>query len=292
MPKLLLSANGLVTLSLWGIPDSGYFSPDAMANALAVMTRLEILRLRFRSPRSRPDPASRPLPSPTRFVLPALTEFMFSGVYEYLEDLLAPIDTPRLDSFRIIFFMDLDFDVPQLHRLIDHATVFKTCDHAEVFISHDSIRLNLFSKTGAVDHRRLLELQINCRELDYQLSSLAQVCSHSFPLMSALEELQIRENNYLSSLHREDDIEDTQWVELLDPFTALENLYLTDEIARRVCGALEGLSAKRATEVLPTLRNLFVRGSQSFEHIQEAIKPFVIARGPSGHPIVVDRWKD
>jgi hypothetical protein len=96
MPKLLLSANGLVTLSLWDIPDSGYISPDAMATALTVMTRLESLDLQFRSPRSRPDPASRPLPPPTRFVLPALTELTFKGVYEYLEDLLARIDAPLL----------------------------------------------------------------------------------------------------------------------------------------------------------------------------------------------------
>ena len=74
IPKLLLSANGLVKLYLWDIPDSGYFSPDAMATALTVMTRLESLHLRFRSPRSRPDPESRPLPPPTRFVLPALTK--------------------------------------------------------------------------------------------------------------------------------------------------------------------------------------------------------------------------
>jgi len=116
MPKLLLSANSLVTLYLL---DSGYISPDAMATALTVMTRLEFLHLGFLSPRSRPDPTSRPLPPSTHFVLPALTQFLFKGVYEYLEDLLARIDAPTSTSF----FMDLDFDVPQLHRLIDHGGV-------------------------------------------------------------------------------------------------------------------------------------------------------------------------
>src|SRR5712671_46862 len=43
IPKLLLSANDLVTLSLWDIPNFGYISPDAMATALTVMTRLESL---------------------------------------------------------------------------------------------------------------------------------------------------------------------------------------------------------------------------------------------------------
>jgi len=258
MLKLLLSANGLVTLTLLDIPDSGYISPDVMATALTVMTRLETLHLLFRSPRFRPGAASRPLPPPTRFVLPALAELVFGGVYEYLEDLLARIDAPLLDYLRVIFFMDLNFDVPQLHRLIGHAEVFKAFDHVEVLISSRSIQLRLCPKTEAVDsdHRRhRLVLKINCGELEWQLSSLAQVCSSTFPLISALEELKIREFDFLSS-HWKDDMEDTQWVELLVPFTGLKNLYLTDGIARRVCGALQKLSGEMetASEVLPDLR--------------------------------------
>src|SRR5882672_2769783 len=86
LPKLLLSAQGLVKLLL-EIPDSGYFSPEAMATALTVMTRLESLEIRFSDPQSFPDPASQ-LPPLTRFVLPALTQLEFNGDYEYLEDLL------------------------------------------------------------------------------------------------------------------------------------------------------------------------------------------------------------
>jgi len=108
IPKLLLSANGLLTLDLWNVPGSAYFSPDAIATALTVMTRLESFGLSFHSPRPRPDPASRPLHPLTRFVLPALTRLRFKGVYEYLEDLLARIDAPLIYDLRITFFMDLE----------------------------------------------------------------------------------------------------------------------------------------------------------------------------------------
>jgi len=253
-----------------------------------VMTRLETLHLQFYSPRPRPDPATRPLPPHTRFILPALTELMFEGVYEYLEDLLARIDVPLLYDLLVTFFMDLNFDVPQLHRLIGRAEEFKTFDHAVVFISDHAIQLNLYPKTGLLDHR-VLKLQINCRELDWQLSSLAQVCGSSFSLISTLEELEIREG-YLSSSHWKDDMENAQWLELLDPFTALNSLYLTDGVAQRVCVALEGLSRERATEVLPALRNLFVRGSSSLQPVQEATMAFVAARQLSGHPVAIDCW--
>src|SRR5712672_578331 len=287
IPKLLLSANGLVILSLDGIPDSGYISPDVMATALTAMTRLETLDLRFRSPRSRPDPASRPLPPPTPFVLPALVELKFEGVHEYLEDLLAPINAPLLHYLYIVFFMDLNSDLPQLHRLVDHAKEFKTYDHAELLISDLSIQLSLYPKTGLVDHHWLKLITIKCRVLEGQFSSLARVCSPSFPPISTLEELEIRED---ASSHWKGDTENAQWLELLDPFTALKNLYLTHGVAQRVCGALQELSGERATEVLPVLRNLFVRRS-SLPPVQEAVVSFVAARQLSDHPIVVDRWK-
>jgi len=290
MPKLLLSANDLVTLCLDDIPDSGYISPDAMATALTVMTRLEYLRLEFRSPRSRPDPATRHLPPPTRFSLPALTGLTFEGVYEYLEGLLARIDAPLLHRLYIVFFMDLDFDVPQLHRLIGHAEEFKAFDRAEVSIFDSSILLLPHSK---FDHHKL-ELRIKCRELDYQLSSLAQVCSSSFPFISSLEELEIKED-HLSSSHWKDDTENAQWLELLEPFTALKNLYLTDKIARRVCDALQERSGERAT---PALQNLFISPGYLLGGSRKAIKIFVGARRLSGHPVSVHRgsrsegWED
>ena len=45
LPKLLLSATHLVRLTLWNIPHSGYFSPEAMVTCLSVLTRLEKLRI-------------------------------------------------------------------------------------------------------------------------------------------------------------------------------------------------------------------------------------------------------
>ncbi|KAH9957188.1 hypothetical protein BC827DRAFT_1157363 [Russula dissimulans] len=288
IPKLLLSAHGLVRLTLLDIPDSGYFSPDAMATALTAMTRLETLHLLFRFPRSLPNPASRPLPPSTRSVLPALTKLTFKGAYEYLEVLLARIDAPRLYELDIMFFMALDFDIPRLHRLIGHAEEFKTFHRATVWIYDRDIQLVLYPNTVEVGDGRRLNLEIECRESDHQFLSLCQVCSFFFPLISALEELKIRGK---SLSHWKDDVRDAQWLELLHPFTALKNLYLTDGIAQHFCSALQAISGKRTTEVLPALRNIFVQGS-SLEPVQEAIRTFVAARRLSRHPVVVNHWQD
>ncbi|KAI9462656.1 hypothetical protein F5148DRAFT_215906 [Russula earlei] len=127
IPKLLLSSKQLVALDLWFIPNSGYISPQDLVTALSVLSRLKYLHLGFRSPRY---PASRPRPPLTRSVLPALIELTFKGVHEYLEDLVAQIEAPRLRTLEIIFFMDIDFVLPQLHRLINQVELFNSCDRA------------------------------------------------------------------------------------------------------------------------------------------------------------------
>ena len=100
------------------------------------------------------------------------------------------------------------------------------------------------------------------------------------------------ESKYLLQSHWKGDMDDTRWVELLDLFTAVKHLYLTDAIARRVCDALRDPSRERVAEVLPSLRNVFVDGSRSsFEHIEEAMRPFVAARQLSGHPLTISHWR-
>jgi hypothetical protein len=100
LPVLLLSTIDLVTLNLLNIPQTGYISPEAMVAALATLIRLEDLEIKFQSPASRPDQIH--LPPVTRTVLPALTDFYFNGVREYLEDFVARISAPRLDTNRDI----------------------------------------------------------------------------------------------------------------------------------------------------------------------------------------------
>jgi hypothetical protein len=95
LPNLLLSASCIVHLGLSRIPDSAYISPEAMVTCLSAMTRLLTLDITFESPPSRPNPRPH---FQARALLPTLVAFWFKGANEYLEDLLARIDAPLLDS--------------------------------------------------------------------------------------------------------------------------------------------------------------------------------------------------
>ncbi|KAI9454619.1 hypothetical protein F5148DRAFT_1288589 [Russula earlei] len=95
---------------------------------------------RPRNPSQIFNQSKRPPPPFTRSVLPALTRVVFKGVHEYLEDVLAQIDAPLLEYLVIVFFMDLDFVLPQLHRLISHAKSFQACNRAIVRTSDSAVK--------------------------------------------------------------------------------------------------------------------------------------------------------
>ena len=292
LPKLLLSATHLVSLMLYNIPHSGYISPEVMVTCLSVLTGLEILIIQFESPRSCPER----LPEwksrrPPRTLLPNLGEFLFKGVVEYLEDLVARIDAPLLFNVDISFFHQLILDTPRLTELcqfMNRIPELKTHHKADLRFSNESAYVQLESQEETVC------LEMSCRHSDWQLSFLTQICSlpSSRGLISqaAVEHLHILEECYLPPRWY-DDIEGSQWIELLRPFTAVKTLNISRDFTPCFVPTLQELVGERATEVLPALETFFLEETPSSGPVQEAIEKFVAARQLAGHPIAVSRWE-
>ena len=286
LPKLLSSATHLTTLRLHHIPHSGYFPPDAMVAALSTLTNLEDLLLRFSSPESCPDLESRRLPPSSRSVLPVLTEFRFQGVSEYLEDLVTDIDAPQLNILGITFFNDIVFDTPRLIQFISRTPMSSALENAHIALNDDTARVTFLSQIyGYVK----LELLISCEGLDWQLSSLEQICTSCLPFLSTLKDLYIHEYPY-SQPDWTDNIGNREWLGLLQPFTAVKNVYLSEKVALRIGPALQELVEGRAKEVLPSLENIFLEGLELSGPVEKGIVQFVAARQVSSHPITISRW--
>jgi hypothetical protein len=291
LPGLLPSAIDLVYLYLERLPHSGYISPSAMVTCLSTLTRLESLVLGFKSPRSRPDRTSRLPPPSTRTILPALTRLHFKGVTEYLEDLVTQIDVPLLEYISITFFNQLIFDMSQLPEFLCRTEKFKILDRADMFFLEDLIIVKLSLQTGADTTR--LQLGISCRKLDWQLSSLAQVCDSALPTLSALEGLYLGPTIYaLDLLPGQDKIENIQWLDVLRPFTNVKNLHLSEQVAPCIAPALvQELADEGITEVLPALQNVFLDSFEASRPVQEGIGQFVAARQRSGRPVAIHPWE-
>jgi hypothetical protein len=287
LPKLLLSATHLVHLKLLNIPHSAYISSETMVTCLSTLIRLELLYIGFKSPQSRPDPKTRRPPLLTRTPLPVLTELRFSGVPEYLEDLVARIDAPQLGVLAINFFHQLIFDTPQLMQFISRTPKLKTHDEARLVFSDDWGVSVALPQT----YDGMLKVGVSCKKSDWQLSSLAQLCSSCFPpaLIHAVQHLYILDAYF--ELDWQDDIESSQWMEVLHPFTAAEALFLSQELSPHIASILQELARERVSETLPALQNLFLEGTVSSGPVQEGIGQFVTARQRSSHPVVFSRWE-
>ena len=291
LPKLLLSTTHLINLDLC-IPSMGYIPPETMAPCLSALTNLEFLRLDL-SEIIEPDleRIHPPPPQVTRSVLPILTTMLFAGFSVYLEEILAIIDTPRLNKMHITFFDQFPYHTPQLFQFISRRPTLMALerDHIIICSGHalEFIVVKLSSKTSDLG---VISVKIQCVVLGWQLLSLERLCT-SLPPVYTMEDLHILEDK--DSYSQEpwlDDVENSPWLRFLHPFTAVKNLYLCNKFVPRIGSTLEDLTGARTTDVFPILENIFLEGLQSSGPLHKGIETFVTARRLIGLPVAVSRW--
>jgi len=190
LPNLLSSTADLVCLSYSNIPSAGYISPQAMVAALSALTRLESLSLTFRL-ESLPHRATRIPPPDTCTLIPVLTYLCLRGVPEYVEDLVAQIDTPLLESMAITLFNQEFLEVSELSKFVRRADRLSLVDRAEVTFGSDRISVLLSQELQGKVDPKTLRLYLSCPESDLRLSYLAQFCASCLPTLTLFECLHI-----------------------------------------------------------------------------------------------------
>lgn len=283
LPNILFSANGLVILCLEDITKAGYIPPDVMASCLAMLTRLNSFKIRFRSRRSFPNRITRHTPPLTRTVLPVLAIFVFEGVSEYSEELMAQIDASSLDYLHLDFFYQSVFDIPQVFRFIHCTEAFKPPARAMVQFFCDAVDVVILPSHG---HGAYCLRQLHCTGIDKQLSSLEQVLTQCPSIFSHTVRLR---------LNWRGDSEINQpmsWLGCLRRFKGVQILHVTDgneELTVHIARMLGELGGEGASEVLPTLHTLILRRFHTIHEVLiSLLKPFLDARQRSGHPVKVE----
>ncbi|KAH8976796.1 hypothetical protein EDB86DRAFT_3016231 [Lactarius hatsudake] len=276
-PTLLSSARGLVDVDLRDIPPTGWIPPEAMAACLGALPGLKYFTFEFSWDMSYPD-RMHLLPI-TRTVLPALVRFLFKGLFEYFEDLVAQIDTPQLNSLRIEYLEQevTDFQIPQLSKFFDRSESlkFSRFRHADLSICPDVVIIDLNQRGGSFFH------------LSVQEDAIGQIFNQIPAMFSNVGSLFIDSKN-------PNDIdppllgEGIRWLELLHPFTAVKALRVDCELSGHISLALNGVAEESAAEVLPALELLCLESEPV-----TAVVRFVAARRNMGRPVTVinERWK-
>ena len=198
--------------------------------------------------------------------------------------MIARIDTPILEQLSVTFFVDLIFDIPQLHDFVARTENLRPFNQAEMRFSGRTITDILGSPTR-------FELGIKCERSDWQLSSMTQIFSQQLPLLSHVEQLEIwAPRSEIIGWKDDSDMDSLLWLKLFRLFIPVRSLYLFKTLLPSVATALQELTGGRTMEILPALCNLSLDGLQPYGPMQEAINSFVAARQLSDHPVAIRRW--
>jgi len=279
--RLLATAVGLVRLVLRRIRPSIYTHPNQLLQLLLLLPQLERLDIGFSSPVSNRDLKRQLLNTPiiAHTTLPNLHSFAFWGVSAYLEALLPHMTTPRLEKLDIHFFNQLTFSVPRLLQFMTTTENFRFgC--AEFIFYHRAVSV-IFSPVEATPINFAVE--VICGHLDWQVSSMAQVFNILSPLSSTVVDLSLVYEDQTLSSEGHNQVDRTQWRELLGSFRNVKTLRVHNGLVGEVSRSLR-LDGEPPLELLPELNELMCpQGS----HNDKTFAAFIHEREVAGQPINV-----
>lgn len=86
-------------------------------------------------------------------------------------------------------------------------------------------------------------------------------------------------------------MDNTQWLELLHPFTAVRTLRISAKLQSATVSALQELSGELTVGVLPVLESVYLEGYELPGSKEQDIETFIGVRQRSDHPVTIHRWE-
>ena len=235
-----------------------------------------------------------------RIVLVALTRLKYRGTSKYLDVFVARIEAPRLGDIEITLFSQPTMDALQLGQFIQRTEIHAslTGGRADVEISAHAISISFtkglflgpfpnFSPNFSPNHSPHLRLQISCKQLDWQLSCMAQICDQISPFLFHVGGLRI---NAAQLQDEQVDVDGEQWVDLLRSFKfdAGKIFWVDGELTADILCTL-GPANEGNTAMLPSLRRVRVQKSIEMDGPSwNSLQSFITSRSISGRPVQVD----
>jgi hypothetical protein len=276
---------GLVSLRLGNIPPSAYFHPTYLLTQLSLVPQLEILEIQFRSPLPNRDVERQLLATPImpHITLPNLRRFLFGGVTAYLEGLVTQISAPVLSDLQMTLFNQLTFPVPHLLQFMDTSETLSFSTVRLTFCD-DLIGLRATQVGESAGRGYNFGMMIRCGHLDWQMSSVAQILDTLQPVFSVVETLTLNPGHIKANLSSEwfNEVDRTQWRQLLRSFSNLKTLRVENELIGKLAPSLLTDDGNPPPELLPNLKEVQYSGG---DDARDAFTPFIDERRVAGHPV-------
>jgi hypothetical protein len=285
-PRLHPTAAGLVTLSLVIIHPSAYFQPNILLQWISFIPQLESLDIVFTFPVPNRD-VERQLthtPITTHITLPNLRFFWFRGVSAYLEAVVCRITAPRLENLKIRLFKQLTFSFPRFPHFMN-TTENPRFNYVVIMFRDKEIDVRMFFREADTNAFRI---RVDCWHLDWQVSSVAQICNALSQVFSAVEHLTLRHEAHGQSSEEHNDVDRIEWRKILRPFINVKTLRVEDGLVEELSRCLRLEDGELPLELLlvPELQELTYSGSHD---TGDPFTSFIDARQNAGRPVTLVR---
>jgi hypothetical protein len=282
-PRLHPTATSIVTLYLIVDHQSAYFQPNVLLQWISFMPQLENLDIAFTFPVPTRDVERRHSHTPitTHITLPNLRLFWFRGVSAYLEAVLCRITTPRLERVQIRLFKQLTFSVPCLPQFMNTAVNLKF-DSPVIMFKDKFVHVGTFLR-GANAYPMFVS--VDSWDLDWQVSSVAQISNALSQAFSAVERLTLEHEVHSQSSEEQNDVDRIEWRNLLGSFSNVKTLRVEEGLVEELSRCLRLEDGELPLELLPELQEVIYSGS----HDAGAFASFIGARQNAGRPVTLVR---
>ena len=294
IPPILSSASDLVKLQLEDVPRTPFPSPEAMVACLAALTRLEGISIEFQSELSiRHRNHLRPSLE-TWVVLPAVAFISYTGDNAYLEDFVARINTPLINSIDIKYSdEDFDYQVTELIKLIERSNPQPSrCGFARIFFKPRKTTFSLCPQTKP--NERAISIQISTGGgVRSQVDDMTQMLSQVTLVSAMISDVVRLDIEAASPWEMDEDYMDREimesmdnagvgWLELFHPFIAIKTLCIPSRFAESVARDFK----ESTVQVLPALELLHLEG-HPFMPVGQIAEELHNTFRASGRPIEV-----
>ena len=279
--RLHPTAVDLVKLSLITNNVSAYFQPKTLLQCISLMPQLEILAILFTFPFPNRDVEKLThAPITTYITLPNLRFIWFQGVSAYLEEVICRITTPRLENLQIWFFKQLTFSVPRLVQFMNTTENLRFNDALIIFQDKQIHLLMHLREAGTFP----FGVTVDCGQLDWQVSSVAQISNALSQVFSAVDHLILKHDVHGRSSDERNDVDRIEWRKLLGSFSNVKTLRFDNGLVEELSHCLRLGDGEPPLELLPELQQLAYSGSYN---TGDAFTSFIDARQNAGRPVAL-----
>jgi hypothetical protein len=281
--SFLATAIGLVILSLEWIHPSIYPHPNDVLQHLSLLPKLEELHISFRSAIPNRDIERQLFHTPviTQVIHPNLRVFNFGGVSGFLEAILPHMAAPLLEVFRVQFFNQLSFSVPDLQNFIMTAKKLRF-SHVKFIFHHEVVAMFAYAHIEAGGWN-CFSFTVPYRHLDWQVSSVTQICKALKQLFSEVVDLTLDCKGHSLSSEWHNQADRTKWRELLGCFRHVKILRVHNGLVGELSRCLQSDGEPSPSlEVLPELKELVCPAGYVDD---KTFSPFIYECEVPGQPI-------